>query len=211
MIFVISATSSIQIDTRKQIKDKNIFLIPGGYPRHQKLWSHISKFWPHRKTQKGVPINVQVLSWVRSREMKNSETANPPLLSAKNNLLAKRRRENDCRQYDCDSFWPMIHIKYIVECHSTATKVISLFSLRYISVCGISWADRPVVLQNWLVTDQWSFANWLVYIYIFSWQWNITNSTDSVFTYGMSQKSLPLKFFVYLCYLTLSTILSFKW
>jgi len=44
MIFVISAMSSIEIDIKEENKRQKKIFIPGGYPRHKKLKSGISKF-----------------------------------------------------------------------------------------------------------------------------------------------------------------------
>ena len=80
MIFVISASSSIEIDIRERNSRQKVFSNPWGDPRHQKSKSKISKFQPYRKTQKGSLINIKTTVTVNFREMKNAKTANPPLL-----------------------------------------------------------------------------------------------------------------------------------
>ena len=77
MIFVISASSSIEIDIRERNSREKVFSNPWGDPRHQKSKSKISKFQPYRKTQKGSLINIKTTVTVNFREMKNAKTANP--------------------------------------------------------------------------------------------------------------------------------------
>ena len=79
MIFVISASSSIEIDIRERNSRQKVFSNPWGDPRHQKSKSKISKFQPYRKTQKGSLINIKTTVTVNFREMKNAKTVNPPL------------------------------------------------------------------------------------------------------------------------------------
>ena len=88
MIFVISASSSIEIDIREPNSRQKVFSNPWGDPRHQKSKSKISKFQRYRKTQKGSLINIKTTVTVNFREMKNAKTANRPLFT--NNSTQKR-------------------------------------------------------------------------------------------------------------------------
>ena len=78
MIFVISASSSIEIDIRERNSRQKVFSNSWGDPRHKKSKSKILKFQPYRKTQKGSLINIKATVTVNFREMKNAKTANPP-------------------------------------------------------------------------------------------------------------------------------------
>ena len=81
MIFVISASSSIEIDIRERNSRQKLFSNPWGDPRHQNSKSKISKFQPYRKTQKGSLINIKTTVAVNFREMKNAKTANCPFFT----------------------------------------------------------------------------------------------------------------------------------
>ena len=78
LIFLIIASSSIEIDIRERNLRQKIFFDPSEDHSHQKSKSKISKFQLCRKTQKGSLINTKTIATRHFREMKNDKTVNPP-------------------------------------------------------------------------------------------------------------------------------------